>query len=46
VQTQDRAEGKKSQKRGQYSAPPTSSKAGSLGIAKELIDFLLDHDVC
>jgi len=26
-------------------APPTRSKAGRLGIAKEFIDLLLEHDV-
>ena len=46
MQAQNGPEWKKSKKGGQYPAPPTSSKAGRLGIAEESIDFLLDHDAC
>ena len=45
MQAQNSAERKKSEKGRQYPAPPTRSKAGRLGIAKEFIDLLLDHDV-
>jgi len=36
---------KEIQRRPTYPAPPTGSKPSGLGIAKEFIDFLLDHDV-
>jgi len=45
MQAQNSPEGKKSKKGRQNPAPPASSKAGRLGIAKKFIDFLLDHDV-
>src|SRR5580765_2747435 len=45
MQAQDSSEGKKSKKSRQYPTPPTRSKASRLGIRKEFIDFLLDHDV-
>jgi hypothetical protein len=45
VEAQNSAERKKSKKDGQYPAPPARSKASRLGIAKKLIDFLLEHDV-
>jgi hypothetical protein len=44
MQAQHSSERKKSKKRRQYPAPPARSKAGSLGIAKKFINFLLDHD--
>jgi hypothetical protein len=45
MQAQNSPEGEKSEKGGQYPAPPARSKAGRLGIAKKFINFLLDHDV-
>jgi hypothetical protein len=45
MQAQHCSEGKKSKKGREYPTPPTGSKASGLGIAKEFIDFLLDHDV-
>jgi hypothetical protein len=45
MQAQNCSEGKKSKKGGQYPAPPASSQSGRLGITKEFIDLLLDHDV-
>ena len=45
MQAQHSSEGEKSKKNRQNPAPPTRSKAGRLGIAKEFIDFLLAHDV-
>jgi hypothetical protein len=44
MQAQNCSEGKKSKKGRQYPAPPACTKASRLGIAKEFIDFLLDHD--
>ena len=44
MQAQDSSERKKSEERRQYPAPPAGPKAGSLGIAKEFIHLLLDHD--
>jgi hypothetical protein len=44
MQAQNSSEGKESKKGRQYPTPPTRSKASRLGIAKEFIDFLLDHD--
>jgi len=44
MQAQDSSECKKSKKGRQYPAPPAGSKASGLGIAKEFINFLLDHD--
>ncbi len=46
MQAQDRSERQKPKKRRQHAAPPAGSKAGGLGIAKEFIDLLLDHDAC
>ena len=43
MQAENAAEGQKSKKDRQYPAPPAGSKAGRLGISKELVDFLLDH---
>jgi hypothetical protein len=43
MQAQDCTERQKSKEGGQYPAPPTRSKAGRLAIAKECVDFLLDH---
>ena len=45
MQAQNTAEEKKSKKGRQNPAPPAGSKAGGLGIAKEFVDFLLEHDV-
>jgi len=45
MQAKNSSERKKSEKGGQHPAPPAGSKAGSLGIPKEFIDSLLDHDV-
>ena len=45
MQAQNSAEGKKSKKDCQYTAPPPRSKPGSLRIAKKFIDLLLDHNV-
>jgi hypothetical protein len=45
MQAQNSAERKKSKKGRQHPTPPTGSKASSLGIAKEFVDLLLDHDV-
>jgi hypothetical protein len=45
MQAQNSSEGKKSKKGRQYPTPPTCSKASRLGIPKDLINFLLDHDV-
>ena len=45
MQAQNSSEGKKSKKDGQYPAPPARSEASGLGIAKELVDFLLEHVV-
>jgi hypothetical protein len=45
MQAQNRTEGKKAKKGGQNPTPPTRPKASRLGITKEFIDFLLDHDV-
>jgi hypothetical protein len=45
MQAQNSAEGKKTKKGGQYPAPPARSKAGRVGITKELVDLLLEHDV-
>ena len=45
MQAQHAAESEESKKDGQYPAPPAGSKAGGLGIAKEFVDFLLEHDV-
>jgi hypothetical protein len=44
-QAQNSSEGKKSAEGGQYPAPPTGPKTSGVGIAKDLIDLLLDHDV-
>jgi hypothetical protein len=44
MQAQDSSEGKESKKSRQYPAPPTAPNAGRLSIAKEFIDFLLEHD--
>jgi hypothetical protein len=44
MQAQNSSEGKKSKKGRQYPTPPTRSKASRLGITKEFINFLLDHD--
>ena len=44
MQAQNSSEGKESKKCRQYSAPPTGPKTGLLSVAKEFIDFLLDHD--
>jgi hypothetical protein len=45
MQAQNCSEGKKTEKGRQYPTPPTGSKAGGLGIAKEFVNLLLDHDV-
>jgi hypothetical protein len=45
MQAENAAEREKSEKDRQYPAPPARSKAGRLGVSKELINFLLDHDV-
>lgn len=45
MQAQNATEREKSAKNGQYPTPPARSKAGRVGIAKECIDFLLDHRV-
>jgi hypothetical protein len=45
MQAQHSPKGKKSKKGRQNPAPPTRSKASRLGVTKEFIDFLLDHDV-
>ena len=45
MQTQNSAEREKPKKGRQNPAPPAGSKAGGLGIAKEFINFLLEHDV-
>jgi hypothetical protein len=45
MQAQNSSERKKSKKGRQYPTPPTRSKAGRLGIAKEFVNFLLDHAV-
>src|SRR3981189_2573739 len=45
MQAQNTSERKKSKKGRQYSTPPACSKASGLGIAKEFINLLLDHDV-
>src|SRR5258706_12632946 len=44
MQAQNASERKKSKKGLQYPTPPTGSKASRLGITKEFINFLLDHD--
>jgi len=44
MQAQNASERKKSKKGRQYPTPPTGSKASRLGITKEFINFLLDHD--
>jgi len=45
MQAQDSAEGKKSEEGGQDPTPPAGAKASRLGIAKEFVDLLFDHDV-
>jgi hypothetical protein len=45
MQAQNSAERKKPEKGRQNPAPPTGSKGGGIGIAKEFVDFLLEHDV-
>jgi hypothetical protein len=44
MQAQNSTEGKKSKKRRQDPTPPARSKASRLGIPKEFIDSLLDHN--
>jgi len=44
VQAENATERQKSKKDRQYAAPPARSEAGGLGIAKEFVDFLLEHD--
>jgi len=45
MQTQNSAEREKSKKGRQDPAPPPGSKAGGIDIAKEFVDFLLEHDI-
>jgi len=45
MQAENSSEGKKPKKGGQYPTPPARSKASRLGIAKECINFLLEHNV-
>src|SRR5580704_14692842 len=45
MQAENAAEREKSKKDRQYPTPPARSKASGLGVSKELINFLLDHDV-
>jgi hypothetical protein len=44
MQAQNSSEGKKSKKGRQYPTPPARSKASGLGITKESVNFLFDHD--
>jgi hypothetical protein len=44
MQAQNSTEGKKSKKSRQYPAPPARPKASSVGIPKEFVDPLLDHN--
>jgi hypothetical protein len=45
MQAQNAAESEKPKKDRQYPAPPTCSEASGLGITKEFINPLLEHDV-
>jgi hypothetical protein len=45
MQAQYCSKRKRSKEDRQYPAPPTGAKAGGLSISKEVVDFLLDHDV-
>src|SRR5579859_543599 len=45
MEAKNTAEREKSRKGGQDAAPPAGSEASGLGIAKERVNFLLEHDV-
>ncbi len=45
MEAENSSEGKKAKKGGHYPAPPTRSKASRIGITKEFVESLLEHDV-